>query len=140
MGKAAAGTEDFCLLPVGDKLMQYDRLAINTVASTRDSGIATCDLPVSTDLKQFDRDYRKLTGQVRGSGESYELGENDMVIGTSAKPQMPVVQGEERCDAKGSSGAHKGLADIILPLHSEQARGPAVSSHRFHSGGARRFG
>ena len=84
IGKAAAGMEDFYLLPVDDKLMQYDRLAVNTVVSTQNGGIATCDIPVSSDLEQFARDYRKLTGQVRESGESYELGEDYMVIGTSA--------------------------------------------------------
>ena len=84
IGKAAEQTKDFYLLPVGDKLMQYDRLAINTVVATRDGSIATCDIPVSTDLEQFAQDYRKLTGQVRESGESFELGEEYMVIGTSA--------------------------------------------------------
>ena len=84
IGVAAVQTEDFYLLPVGGKLMQYDKLAVNTVVATRDGGIATCDLPVSTDLEQFDRDYRHLTGQVSESGESYELGEDYMVIGTSA--------------------------------------------------------
>ena len=84
IGKAAAGMEDFYLLPVGDKLMQYDRLAVNTVVRTRNGGIATCDIPVSDRLEQFDRDYRKLTGQVRERGEDYELGEDYMVIGTSA--------------------------------------------------------
>ena len=84
IGVAATQTEDFYLLPVGDKLMQYDKLAVNTVVATRDGGIATCDLPVSTDLEQFDRDCRSLTGQVSESGESYELGEDYMVIGTSA--------------------------------------------------------
>ena len=34
IGKAASGMEDFYLLPVSDKLMQYDRLAVNTVVST----------------------------------------------------------------------------------------------------------
>ena len=84
IGVAATQTEDFYLLPVGDKLMQYDKLAVNTVVATRDGGIATCDLLVSTDLEQFDWDYRSLTGQVYESGESYELGEDYMVIGTSA--------------------------------------------------------
>ena len=84
IGVAAIKTEDFYLLPVGDKLMRYDKLAVNTVVATRDGGIATCDLPVSTDLEQFDRDYRSLTGQVYENGESYELGEDYMVIGTSA--------------------------------------------------------
>lgn len=84
IGKTAAGTEDFYLLPVGDKLMQYDRLAINTVVATQDSGIATCDIPVSLDLEQFNQDYRKLTGQVKQSRENFELGDDYMVIGTSA--------------------------------------------------------
>ena len=63
--------EDFYLLPVGDKLMQYDRLAVNTVVAVRGGSIATCDIPVSADLEQFNQDYLKLTGQVRESGESY---------------------------------------------------------------------
>ena len=54
--------EDFYLLPVGDKLMLYDCLAINTVVSTRDGGIANCDIPVSSDLEQLEREYRGLTG------------------------------------------------------------------------------
>ena len=84
IGKTAARTADFYLLPVGDKLMQYDQLAVNTVVNTRDGGIATCDIPVSADLEQFNRDYLRLTGQVHVSGESFELGEEYMVIGTSA--------------------------------------------------------
>ena len=83
IGKAA-GMEDFYLLPVGDKLMRFDRLAVNTVVALPDGGIATCDIPVSSDLEQFNRDYLELTGRVRESGESYELGEDYMVIGTSA--------------------------------------------------------
>ena len=73
IGKAAARTEDFYLLPVGDKLMQYDKLAVNTVVTTGDGGIATCDIPVSSELEQFNRDYMKLTGQVHEIGESLEL-------------------------------------------------------------------
>lgn len=84
IGKAAERTEDFYLLPVEDKLMQFGRLAVNTVVTTREGGIATCDVPVSTDLEQFNWDYLKLTGQVHESGESFELGEDYMVIGTSA--------------------------------------------------------
>lgn len=84
IGTAAEQTEEFYLLPVGDKLMRYDRLAVNTVVTTRDGGIATCDIPVSADLEQFNRDYLRLTSQVHESGESFELGEDYMVIGTSA--------------------------------------------------------
>ena len=84
IGRAAARTEDFYLLPVGDRLMAYDRLAVNVVVDARGGGIATCDIPVSDDLAEFDRAYLERTGQVRESGESLELGEDYMVIGTSA--------------------------------------------------------
>lgn len=57
IGKAAE-MEDFYLLPVGDKLIQYDRLAVNTVVATRDGGVATCNIPASSELEQFDLDYR----------------------------------------------------------------------------------
>ena len=84
IGKAAARMEDFYLLPVGEKLMQYDRLAVNVVVTTREGCIATCDIPVSDSLEQFNQEYLMRTGQVLESGESFELGEDYMVIGTSA--------------------------------------------------------
>lgn len=59
VGRAAARMEDFYLLPVGDKLMEYDRLAVNTVVVTRDGDIQTCDLPLVPDLEQFSRNYRR---------------------------------------------------------------------------------
>lgn len=84
IGKAALQTEEFFLLPVGEKLMQYERLAINTIVALENGKIATCDIPVSENLEQFNRDYLSLTGAVRRTGENYELGEDYMVIGTSA--------------------------------------------------------
>lgn len=84
IGKAAAQTEEFYLLPVGDKLMQYDRLAVNTVVATKDGGISTCDVPFSAALAQFREDYARLTAQVRETGQAYDLGDAYMVIGTSA--------------------------------------------------------
>lgn len=84
IGKAAVQTEEFYLLPVGEKLMEYDRLAVNVVVTTYEGGISTCDVPVSVDLEQFNRDYLTLTERVHNSGKSYELGEDYMVIGTSA--------------------------------------------------------
>lgn len=84
IGKAAAQTEAFYLLPVGDKLMAYDQLAINTVVATADDDISNCDIPFFEDLRRFDSAYRALTAQVRNSGHPHELGEDYMVIGTSA--------------------------------------------------------
>lgn len=90
IGKAASQVEEFYLLPVGDKLMEYDRLAVNTVVATGDGGINTCDVPFSPDLERFEKDYLALTGQVRDSGQAYELGEEYMVIGTSALTQTEI--------------------------------------------------
>lgn len=84
IGRAAARTENFYLLPVGDKLMEFERLGINTVIALRDGGINTCDVPFCEDLAEFERSYLRLTEQVRQSGQAYELDDRYMVIGTSA--------------------------------------------------------
>ncbi|WMJ77109.1 MULTISPECIES: CatA-like O-acetyltransferase, family 2 [unclassified Sedimentibacter] len=84
IGKAASKTEEFYVLPVGDKLMQYDRLAINTVVTTKDNNINTCDIPFSDKLEKFNKDYFELTKQVHDSCETHNLGGDYMVIGTSA--------------------------------------------------------
>ena len=86
IGRAAARTPEFALLPVGGKLMQYDKLAINTVVALEGSGINTCDIPVSDSLIRFNRNYLALTRRVRRTGCAFELGDDYMVIGTSALP------------------------------------------------------
>lgn len=84
IGRAATQTEEFYLLPVGDKLMQYDRIAINTVVTTKYDAIGTCDVPFSDDIQQFNGDYLELTQRVYDTGQPYDCGEDYMVIGTSA--------------------------------------------------------
>lgn len=84
IGRAAAQSEEFYLLPVGDRLMRYDSIALSTVVTTRDGGISTCDVPFSPSLAQFSADYLRLTRQVRDSCEPHDLGDACMVIGTSA--------------------------------------------------------
>lgn len=84
IGKAASHTEEFYTLPVGGKLMEYDRLAISTVVNTRDGDINTCDLPFSDDLETFSEQYLTLTRQVYDTCRPYDLSEEYMVIGTSA--------------------------------------------------------
>ena len=90
VGRAAARTEEFYLLPVGGKLMQYERLAVNTVVAVKDGGISTCDVPFSPDLDEFRRSYERLTARVRDTGEPYDLGDEYMVIGTSALAPYPI--------------------------------------------------
>lgn len=84
IGRAASDFGEFFLLPVGDKLMQFDRLAINTIVMTKSGGINTCDIPFTMDIHQFAADYLRLTDEVAANEEDYNLGDDYMVIGTSA--------------------------------------------------------
>lgn len=84
IGRAASDFGEFFLLPVGDKLMQFDHLAINTIVMTKSGGINTCDIPFTMDIHQFAADYLRLTDEVAANEEDYNLGDDYMVIGTSA--------------------------------------------------------
>ena len=75
--KAASSFKEFYMLPVGNKLMEFDHLAINTIVMTQDGGINTCDIPHSEDIHLFEADYLRITQQASQSKE-------DMVIGSSA--------------------------------------------------------
>ncbi len=89
IGRAASQTEEFYLLPVGQKLVRYDKLAVNTVVAAKAGGINTCDVPFSDDLERFAQDYLHLTQRVRETCENYDL-EDHMVIGTSALAQYEI--------------------------------------------------
>lgn len=84
IGRAASRVKEFYLLPVGDKLMQFDTIAVNTIVANRRGEVSSCDLPLSEDLSQFNADYLRLTRQVAESCEDYDLSSESMVIGTSA--------------------------------------------------------
>lgn len=83
IGKAAYSIKEFYTLPVGDKLMQFDSLAVNTIVKNSLGEVSSCDIPFSNDIGQFDRDYLRLTKQTAESCENHDLTES-MVIGTSA--------------------------------------------------------
>ena len=84
IGKAAAGVKEFYLLPVGDKLMQYDTIAVNTIVKNKDSEVSSCDILHTEDLDSFNRDYLQFTAQVAQTCCDRDLSEDSMVIGTSA--------------------------------------------------------
>ena len=44
IGKAAAPIREFYLLPVGEKLMQYDSLAVNTIVRNSLGEVSSCDI------------------------------------------------------------------------------------------------
>lgn len=82
--KAASEFKEFYMLPVGDKLMEYDNLAINTIVMTSNGGINTCDIPFSEDIHQFEADYLRITQLAQTSADDVVLGDDYMVIGSSA--------------------------------------------------------
>ena len=84
IGKAAVSMKEFYLLPVGDQLIQYDSIAVNTIVKNRTGEVSSCDIAYSEDLAQFNKDYLKYTQEVAQSLVDRDLSENCMVIGTSA--------------------------------------------------------
>ena len=83
IGRAANKIKEFYLLPVGDKLMQYDTIAVNTIVANRYGEVSSSDIPFTDDLFEFNRHYIHLTTQVADSCINHDLHES-MVIGTSA--------------------------------------------------------
>ena len=90
IGRAATQIKEFYMLPVGDKLMQYDTIAVNTIVANSAGEVSSCDLPFSEDLAQFNSDYLRLTNQVAESCTDYDLSVDSMVIGTSALAQYEI--------------------------------------------------
>ena len=84
IGKAAVGVKEFYVLPVGEKLMQYDTIAVNTIVKNKDDEVSSCDILYTDDLEQFNRDYLHYTAQTAKTAQDRDLSEDSMVIGTSA--------------------------------------------------------
>ena len=84
IGKAAVNIKEFYLLPVGDKLIQYDTIAVNTIVKNKNGEVSSCDISYSDNLETFNRDYLKYTAQVAESCQDFDLSADSMVIGTSA--------------------------------------------------------
>lgn len=99
IGKAATQVKEFYMLPVGDKLMQYDTIAVNTIVANREGEVSSCDIPFSEDLSKFNADYLQLTRQVADSCENHDIADS-MVIGTSALAQY---------DIDGAVGMYSGI-------------------------------
>lgn len=84
IGKAAASVKEFYILPVGDKLIQYDTLAVNTIVRNINGDVSSCDIFFEDNLEKFNRDYLEFTRQTAETCIDRDLSENSMVIGTSA--------------------------------------------------------
>lgn len=99
IGKAATQIKEFYMLPVGDKLIQYDTIAVNTIVSNRNREVSSCDIPYSEDLSKFNADYLRLTRQVAETCENHDITDS-LVIGTSALAQY---------DIDGAIGMYSGI-------------------------------
>lgn len=84
IGKAATDVKEFYILPVGDKLMKYDTIAVNTIVKNKDGEVSSCDILYVANLDEYNKQYLKYTSQVAKSCQDRDLSDNSMVIGTSA--------------------------------------------------------
>ena len=84
IGKAAINQKEFYLLPVDDKLMQFDNIAICTIVKNHTGEVSSCDIAFNGDFYSYSQDYLKYTTEVAQSCIDRDLSEEYMVIGTSA--------------------------------------------------------
>ena len=84
IGKAAVSVKEFYILPVGEKLIKYDCIAVNTIVKNKTGEVSSCDILYTDDLEKFNRDYLKYTIQVAEACQDRDLSNDSMVIGTSA--------------------------------------------------------
>ena len=84
IGSAASQVKEFYILPVGDKLIAYDAIAVNTIVKNRTGEVSSCDILYRDDLSGFNADYLKYTVETAETLLDRDLSEECMVIGTSA--------------------------------------------------------
>lgn len=84
IGKAAVSVKEFYILPVGEKLIKYDRIAVNTIVKNKTGEVSSCDISYTDNLEEFNRDYLIYTRQVAETCQDRDLSGDSMVIGTSA--------------------------------------------------------
>ena len=84
IGKAASDVEEFYTLPVGEKLIRYDSIAINTIVKNKNRQLNSCDLVFSEDLDAFNKEYLTYTNEAAENCADRDLSADSMVIGTSA--------------------------------------------------------
>lgn len=113
IGRAASQVKEFYMLPVGDRLIRYDTIAVNTIVMNRDGEVSSCDVPFSDDLTTFNTDYLRLTRQVAQSCVNHDITDS-MVIGTSALAQY---------DIDGAVGMYSGIFNNPFLIWGRYRRG-----------------
>ena len=113
IGKAASQVKEFFMLPIGDKLIEYDTIAVNTIVANSKGEVSSCDIPFSDDLSIFNADYIRLTRQVAKTCENHDLTDS-MVIGTSALAQY---------DIDGAVGMYSGIFNNPFMIWGRYSKG-----------------
>ena len=127
IGKAAVDVKEFYILPVGDRLMQYDTIAVNTIVKNRDGEVSSCDILQTDDLEAFNREYLTYTVQVSQTCQDRDLSEESMVIGTSA-----VIDTEIDCAVGMYSGIFNNPFMIWGKYRKKRFRYELPISFQFH--------
>ena len=81
--QAARLVKEFFMLPVGKKMMEYDKIGVNVIVANEKGGINSCDIPMADKLEEFNQLYVQLTEQVRRACTDHEITDH-MMIGTSS--------------------------------------------------------
>ena len=80
IGRAASTVKEFYMLPVGDKLMQYDSIAVNTIVKNKEGEVSSCDILYTENPEEFNRQYLEHTSQVAETCQDRDLSDGCMVI------------------------------------------------------------
>lgn len=113
IGRAAIQVKEFFTLPVSDRLIRYDGIAVNAIVANSRGEVSSCDVPFSPDLMKFNADYLRLTRQVAESCENHDISDR-MVIGTSA------LTG---CEIDGAVGMYSGVFNNPFMIWGRYRRG-----------------
>lgn len=113
IGRAGTQVKEFYMLPVGEKLIEYDSLAVNTIVANSQGEVSSCDVPFSEDLESFNNNYLRLTKQVAEGCENHDI-TGSMVIGTSALAQF---------DIDGAVGMYSGIFNNPFMIWGKYKKG-----------------
>lgn len=126
IGRAACRIKEFHMLPVGDRLIRYDSIAVNTIVANSRGEVSSCDIPFSDNLSTFNADYLRLTSQVAATCENHDIVDS-MVIGTSALAKF---------DIDGAVGMYSGIFNNPFMIWGRYRKGwfktTLVVSFQFH--------
>ena len=76
IGKAAVSVKEFYILPVGEKLIKYDTIAVNTIVKNKDGEVSSCDILFEDNLEKFNLDYLKYTTKTAKTCQDRDLSDD----------------------------------------------------------------